>query len=91
MFLFSEPVDFSKNESTATTASTTAAMGGNVHDSDGTYSLYAVTMNNSSKLNKSFGLLRSISSDDLVLNSSDEHTDDESDVDIIGDPKGYLT
>lgn len=36
-------------------------------------------------------MLRSVSSDDLMLKSSDEGSEDESDVDIIGDTKGYLT
>lgn len=36
------------------------------------------------------GMLRSVSSDDMVK-SSDENSDDESDVDIVGDPKGYMT
>lgn len=39
---------------------------------------------------KSLGMLRSVSSDDMVK-SSDENSDDESDVDIVGDPKGYMT
>lgn len=40
---------------------------------------------------KSLGMLRSVSSDDMIK-SSDENSDDESDVDIVGDPvKGYMT
>lgn len=39
----------------------------------------------------SVSMLRSVSSDDLILKSSDDNSEDESDVDIIGDTKGYLT
>lgn len=35
-------------------------------------------------------MLRSLSSDDL-LKSSDDGSDDESDVDIIGESKGYIS
>lgn len=40
---------------------------------------------------KSLGMLRSVSSDDMVKSSDDNSDDDESDVDIVGDPKGYMT
>lgn len=36
-------------------------------------------------------MLRSVSSDDLLMKSSDEDSEDDSDVDIIGDPRGYIT
>lgn len=39
----------------------------------------------------SMNVLRSVSSDDLMMKSSDEESDDDSDVDIIGDPRGYIT
>lgn len=62
-------------------------------DSDGPFSMYSnCSLNNTNSKLKSIGMLRSISSDDLVLKSSDENTDDdESDVDIVGEPKGYIT
>lgn len=43
------------------------------------------------KTQSSISMLRSVSSDDLMMKSSDEESDDGSDVDIIGDPKGYIT
>lgn len=45
----------------------------------------------SMKAQNSISLLRSVSSDDLMMKCSDDESDDESDVDIIGDPKGYLS
>lgn len=43
------------------------------------------------KTQSSIQMFRSISSDDLMMKSSDDGTDDESDVDIIGESKGYIS
>lgn len=42
------------------------------------------------KAQSSIQMLRSISSDDL-MKSSDSGTEDESDVDIVGESKGYIS
>lgn len=64
---------------------------GNNSDSDRAFSLYSSLEGKSVNAQSSINMLRSVSSDDLMLKSSDDGSDDESDVDIIGDAKGYLT
>lgn len=76
---FTEPVDFSRNVSTKPNQSSDTTQ--NSNRSFSTYSLDE---------KKTLGMLRSVSSDDMIK-SSDENSDDESDVDIVGDPKGYMT
>lgn len=73
--ILSEPVDFSRTD----------APKNNLASSDGAFSIY------SSMGTKSLKALRSVSSEDLMMKGSDDGSEDESDVDIVGDPKGYLT
>lgn len=83
LFNSTEPVDFSRSEVGKSTT--------NNSDSDRAFSLYSSIGTKSMKTQNSISMLRSVSSDDLMMKSSDDGTDDESDVDIVGDPKGYLT
>lgn len=73
-----EPVDFSRNVTTKSSDTT--------QHSNRSFSTYSMNEK------KTHGMLRSVSSDDMVK-SSDENSDEESDVDvdIVGDPKGYMT
>lgn len=82
-FVLAEPVDFSRNE--------ISKPSGNNSDSDRAFSLYSSLEGKSVNAQSSVSMLRSVSSDDLILKSSDDGSEDESDVDIIGDTKGYLT
>lgn len=88
--IISEPVDFSRNELT-TQLNTSTGTNGTSENTERAFSLYSSINSKSIKTQSSISILRSVSSDDMMLKSSDESTDDESDVDIIGDPKGYLT
>lgn len=86
-----EPVDFSRNE-TGKNASSTADNNkrGPVDESERAFSLYSSMGVKSLKAQSSIQMLRSISSDDL-MKLSDSGTEDESDVDIIGESKGYIS
>lgn len=81
--VFAEPVDFSRND--------IGKPSGNNSDSDRAFSMYSSLEGKSVNAQSSVSMLRSVSSDDLILKSSDDGSEDESDVDIIGDTKGYLT
>lgn len=78
-----EPVDFSRND--------ISKPSGNNNDSDRAFSLYSSIDGKSANAQSSVSMLRSVSSDDLMLKSSDDGSEDESDVDIVGDTKGYLS
>lgn len=95
LYFHIEPVDFSRNETGTKIASngTSAADNskrGPVDESERAFSLYSTMGVKSLKAQTSIQMLRSISSDDL-MRSSDSGTDDESDVDIIGESKGYIS
>lgn len=81
-----EPVDFSRND---TSKSATADMK-RADESDRAFSLYSSMGVKSLKAQSSIQMLRSISSDDL-MKSDDSSSEDESDVDIIGESKGYIS
>lgn len=93
-FIIAEPVDFSRNENGIKSASNGTAADnskrGPVDESERAFSLYSTMGVKSLKAQTSIQMLRSISSDDL-MRSSDSGTDDESDVDIIGESKGYIS
>lgn len=86
-----EPVDFSRNEAvkTASNAGDNGKRGPN-DESERAFSLYSSMGVKSLKAQSSIQMLRSLSSDDL-MKSSDSGTEDESDVDIIGESKGYIS
>ena len=86
-----EPVDFSRNEAgkSAPNASDNGKRGA-ADESERAFSLYSSMGVKSLKAQSSIQMLRSISSDDL-MKSSDSGTEDESDVDIIGESKGYIS
>lgn len=84
-----EPVDFSRNEANKS-ASNTGDKRGPTDESERAFSLYSSMGVKSLKAQTSIQMLRSISSDDL-MKSSDSGTEDESDVDIIGETKGYIS
>lgn len=86
LFFFSEPVDFSRPDGGKLNLAI------NQNSSSETNREFTHYSTLTSKGSKSISILRSLSSDDLELKSSDENTDDGSDVDILGDhSKGYLT
>lgn len=86
-----EPVDFSRSD-----ANKTSMVPGNgkcvsVDESERAFSLYSSMGVKSLKAQSSIHMLRSISSDDLMMKSSDEDSEEESDVDIVGESKGYIS
>lgn len=81
IYAFSEPVDFSRNVSTKPIVQSSDT----TQNSNRSFSTYSMDEK------KTLGMLRSVSSDDMVKSSDENTDDDESDVDIIGDPKGYMT
>lgn len=83
-------MDFSRGDASKQTASSNGN-GSTGSDSDRAFTIYSSLNNKSLKTQSSISMLRSVSSDDLMMKSSDEDSDDGSDVDIIGDPKGYIT
>lgn len=94
LFPLAEPVDFSRNENGNKIASNGTASDngkrGPADESERAFSLYSTMGVKSLKAQTSIQMLRSISSDDL-MRSSDSGTDDESDVDIVGESKGYIS
>lgn len=91
VYFKAEPVDFSRNEANKN-ASNVADNGkrGPSDESERAFSLYSMAGVKSLKAQSSIQMLRSISSDDL-MKSSDSGTEDESDVDIVGESKGYIS
>lgn len=86
-----EPVDFSCNEAGKIASNNTDnGKRGPADESERAFSLYSSMGVKSLKAQSSIQMLRSISSDDL-MKSSDSGTEDESDVDIVGESKGYIS
>ncbi|XP_055299123.1 brain-specific homeobox protein-like isoform X2 [Sitodiplosis mosellana] len=86
-----EPVDFSRNEAGKSTPNASDnGKRGPADESERAFSLYSSMGVKSLKAQSSIQMLRSISSDDL-MKSSDSDTEDESDVDIVGESKGYIS
>lgn len=86
-----EPVDFSRNEAGKSASNVTDNnKRGSGDETERAFSLYSTMGVKSLKAQSSIQMLRSISSDDL-MKSSDSGTEDESDVDIIGESKGYIS
>lgn len=86
-----EPVDFSRNEANKSASSIPDnSKRGPADETERAFSLYQTMGVKSLKAQSSIQMLRSISSDDL-MKSSDSGTEDESDVDIIGESKGYIS
>lgn len=86
-----EPVDFSRNEAGKIASNNTDnGKRGQADESERAFSLYSSMGVKSLKAQSSIQMLRSISSDDL-MKSSDSGTEDESDVDIVGESKGYIS
>ncbi|XP_031619200.1 brain-specific homeobox protein isoform X3 [Contarinia nasturtii] len=87
-----EPVDFSRNEANKNASNVADnSKRGPTDESERAFSLYSSMAGvKSLKAQSSIQMLRSISSDDL-MKSSDSGTEDESDVDIVGESKGYIS
>lgn len=96
-FIAAEPVDFSRNETVKTVAGIdNGKRRGHPNDeSERAFSLYSsMGVKSSLKAQSSIQMLRSLSSDDLMMKSSDSNSgtdEDESDVDIVGESKGYIS
>lgn len=87
----SEPVDFSRSDAAKPSSFSSPGNGNSRGDADRALTLYSTINSKPMKGQSSMNVLRSVSSDDLMMKSSDEESDDDSDVDIIGDPRGYIT
>lgn len=88
---FVEPVDFSRSEDNKTDSNATPDNSNRLNESERAFSLYSSMGVKSLKAQSSIQMLRSLSSDDLMKSSDDGSDDDESDVDIIGETKGYIS
>lgn len=87
-----EPVDFSRNEDNKSQPNGATDNGKRLNgdESERAFSLYSSMGVKSLKAQTSIQMLRSLSSDDLMKSSDECSDDDESDVDIIGETKGYM-
>lgn len=88
-----EPVDFSRSDDNKSDPNGSMDNGkrSSIDEPERAFSLYSSMGIKSLKAQSSIQMLRSLSSDDLMKSSDDCSDDDESDVDIIGESKGYIS